>query len=160
MLMMRIVLATVCCRFGSWGLFIKLNFCSDFEHNVWSNFKVEVQAKFEVEILKLMLGRDSEDEIWSRFVFEFMIWPQDVTLVRWTQSSGPLCLWQCLGLCVGIWIEQCLPGIWNQWLIIDVYHAIRFVLLFFLQFHHPVRWLNQFLYFFSWLKIWNCKVHF
>ena len=42
-----------------------------------------------------MLGRDSEDEIWSRFVFEFVIWPQDVTLVRWTQSSGPLCLWQC-----------------------------------------------------------------
>ena len=43
-----------------------------------------------------MLGRDSEDEIWSRFVFEFVIWPQEVTLVRWTQSSGPLCLWQCL----------------------------------------------------------------
>ena len=39
-----------------------------------------------VEILKLMLGRDSEDEIWSRFVFEPVIW---------TQPSGPLCLWQC-----------------------------------------------------------------
>ena len=39
-----------------------------------------------VEILKLMLGRDSEDEIWSRFVFE---------LVIWTQHSGLLCLWQC-----------------------------------------------------------------
>ena len=24
-----------------------------------------------------------------------MIWPQEVTLVRWTQPSGPLCLWQC-----------------------------------------------------------------
>ena len=33
-----------------------------------------------------MLCRDSEDEIWSRFVFE---------LVIWTQPSGPLCLWQC-----------------------------------------------------------------
>ena len=45
--------------------------CSDFEHNVWSNFKVEVQAKFEagvwlifccwcfVEVMKLNLGRDS-----------------------------------------------------------------------------------------------------
>ena len=42
-----------------------------------------------------MLGGDSEDEIWSRFVFEFVIWPQEVTLVRWTQSAGPLCLWQC-----------------------------------------------------------------
>ena len=40
-----------------------------------------------VEILKLMLGRDSEDEIRSRFVFE---------LVIRTQPSGPLCLWQCL----------------------------------------------------------------
>ena len=27
-----------CCRFGRWGLFIKLNFCSDFEHKVWSRF--------------------------------------------------------------------------------------------------------------------------
>ena len=43
-----------------------------------------------------MLSRDSEDEIWSRFVFELVIWPQEVTLVRWTQSSGPSCLWQCL----------------------------------------------------------------
>ena len=30
MLVMRIVLATVCCRFRSLGLVIKLNFCSDF----------------------------------------------------------------------------------------------------------------------------------
>ena len=30
------VLATVCCRFGSWGLVIKLNFCSDSEHKVCS----------------------------------------------------------------------------------------------------------------------------
>ena len=32
MLVMRIVLTTVCCRFGSPGLVITLNFCSDFEH--------------------------------------------------------------------------------------------------------------------------------
>ena len=25
----------LCCRFRSWGLVIKLNFCSDFEHKVW-----------------------------------------------------------------------------------------------------------------------------
>ena len=43
-----------------------------------------------------MLGRDSEDEMWSRFVLELVIWPQEVILVRWTQPSGPLCLWQCL----------------------------------------------------------------
>ena len=35
-----------------------------------------------------MLGRYSEDEIWSRFVFELLIWPNQVAL-------GPLCLWQC-----------------------------------------------------------------
>ena len=35
---MRIVLATICCRFRSWGLVKKLNFCSDFEHKVWSRF--------------------------------------------------------------------------------------------------------------------------
>ena len=39
-----------------------------------------------------MLSRESEDKMWSRFV----IWPQEVTLARWTQFSGPLCLWQCL----------------------------------------------------------------
>ena len=33
----------------------------------------------------LMLVRDSEDELWSRFVWE---------LVIWTQPWGPLCLWQ------------------------------------------------------------------
>ena len=42
-----------------------------------------------------MLSRDSEDEMWSRFVFELVMWPQKVTLARWTQPSGPLCLWQC-----------------------------------------------------------------
>ena len=39
----------------------------------------------------LMLSQDSEDEMWSRFMFEL----QEVTLARWTQPSGPLCLWQC-----------------------------------------------------------------
>ena len=42
-----------------------------------------------------MLGRDSEDEIWSRFVFELVIWHKQATLLSWIQPSGPLCLWQC-----------------------------------------------------------------
>ena len=33
--------------------------------------------------------------MWSGFVFELVIWLQEVTLARWTQPSGPLCLWQC-----------------------------------------------------------------
>ena len=78
-----------------------------------------------VEVMKLNLGRDSEARfgqdfefefywrcwclaeklirfwrwIWSRFMFELVIWPQVVTLIRWTQPSGPLCLWQCLHQC-------------------------------------------------------------
>ena len=39
MLVTRIVLATICGRFRSWGLVKKLNFCSDFEHKVWSRFR-------------------------------------------------------------------------------------------------------------------------
>ena len=46
-----------------------------------------------VEILKFMLDRDG---IWSRLVFELVIWHKEVTLVNWTQPSSPLCLWQCL----------------------------------------------------------------
>ena len=71
MLMIRIVLATVCCRFGSWGLVIKLNFCSDFEQKIWSRFEVEVQAKYWgwslVGILLPMFGWHYEVESWSRF---------------------------------------------------------------------------------------------
>ena len=48
-----IVLATVCCRFGSWGLVIKLNFCSDFQHKVWSG----VLRRSSGEILKLKFGQ-------------------------------------------------------------------------------------------------------
>ena len=33
-----IVLATFCYSFGSWGLVIRPNFCSDLEHMVWSRF--------------------------------------------------------------------------------------------------------------------------
>ena len=125
MLMPRIMLATVCYRFGSWRLVLMQNFCSDFEHKVWSRFwswssgkilklkfgqylAVDVWLRLWgwilVNILKLglvkilslnlvgilMFGRDlevnayrdSELEIWSRFVI-------------WTQPSGLLCLWQC-----------------------------------------------------------------
>ena len=50
-----------------------------------------------------MIGRDSEDEIWSRFVFE---------LVIRTQPSGPLCLWQCLSYELLILLKQAMPGYW------------------------------------------------
>ena len=55
--MMRIVLATICSRFGSWGLVKKLNFCSDFEHKVWSRFRSW-----------------SKGEIWSWSLVSFFCW--------------------------------------------------------------------------------------
>ena len=76
MLVMRIVLATVCCRFGSWGLVIKLNFCPDFEHFSQDCLKLKFRRDFEaevwsvfccwclVDVMKLNLGQDSEVGCW------------------------------------------------------------------------------------------------
>ena len=68
-LVMRIVLATVCCRFGSWGLVINLNFWSDFEH-FGQDFEVEVRARFWswglVSILLMMFNCGYKVESWSR----------------------------------------------------------------------------------------------
>ena len=90
-LMMRIVLATVCCRFGSWRLVLKLHFCSDFKPKGWSKFWSRSSGKtLKLEFVQhfVLFCRVYEEESWSRF------WLQ-VTLARWTQPSGPLCLWQC-----------------------------------------------------------------
>ena len=137
MLMMRIMLATVCCRFGSWGLVIKVNFCSDLEHKVWSRFwswssgmicMVKRFSTLEKSWLScrhwlplsltdsltpslislqfvcdemLLFGWNFEVSAWSRLWRRNLIcfWTCDVThyvtLLRWTQPSGPLCLWQC-----------------------------------------------------------------
>ena len=62
MLVMRIVLITGCCRFGSWGLVIKLTFCSDFEHTVWSRFFNWSSGK----ILKLKFGQSFAADGWLR----------------------------------------------------------------------------------------------
>ena len=66
-----------------------MNLGQDYEARFGQDFKFKFSqdADVWVEILKLMLSRDSEIEVWSRFVFE---------LVIWTQPSGPLCIWQCL----------------------------------------------------------------
>ena len=49
MLVMRIVLSTVCCRFGSWGLVKKLNF-------------IETLGTRLVKILKLKLRQELKQE--------------------------------------------------------------------------------------------------
>ena len=110
MLILRIMLATVC-WFGSWRLVIKLNFCSDFEHKVGQDFKFKFSWNSDAWVkFWSLFNRDSENEIWSRFVFE---------LVIWAQPSGPLCLWQCFDielksaqtiLATGLYISpNCLP---------------------------------------------------
>ena len=37
-------------------------------------------------------------------MFELVIWPQELTLAKWTQPSGPLCLWQCFYQC--LWVTK------------------------------------------------------
>ena len=100
-------------RYWSWssGEILKLKFTQYFAADLW----LRLWRLFLVEILKLRLlkifklkfsrnadiwlnllpSRDYENEIWSRFFSELVIWPKEVSLVTRTQLSGPLCLWQC-----------------------------------------------------------------
>ena len=57
----------------------------EFLHSLQKFYTTTGRNKFQVwvKILKLMLGRDSDYEIWSRFVFE-LVW----TFVSWTQPSA------------------------------------------------------------------------
>ena len=82
---------------------MKFNLGQDSEARFGQDFDDQVlwRGWCLVEILKMMLGRKSEDEIWSRFVFELFKWHLQVILVSWTQPSGPLCLWQCF-----LWAQQ------------------------------------------------------
>ena len=72
MLMMKIVLATVCCILGSWGLVIKPNFCSDFEHKVWSRFWCWSSGK----IFRLAFGQyfaaDVLQRLWNWILVEML----------------------------------------------------------------------------------------
>ena len=96
MLVMRIVLATVCCRFGSWDLVIKLNFCSDFEHKVWSR----IWSWTSSEILKLKFGQYFAAERLGEVMK--LMFDQDlevkVCLKCWDFEHGNLikiCVWTC-----------------------------------------------------------------
>ena len=68
---------------------MKTNFCPDFARKILAkDFEAEVKSIFccwpLVTIMKIILGRDSEamfgqdfeDEIWSRFIWELVIWPK------------------------------------------------------------------------------------
>ena len=60
---------------------MKLNLGQDSEVRFSQYFEFEVQSRCLGEILKLILGRYSEDEICSRFMFELVLRPKKVTLV-------------------------------------------------------------------------------
>ena len=49
---------------------------------------------------RLVFGWDFEVDAWSKFwnLIKICVWTCNMTLARWTQPSGPLCLWQCLTL--------------------------------------------------------------
>ena len=70
-LMQRNVLMTVWCRFGSWSLVIKSNFCSYFEQKVWSRFWSWSSGKIcswsLASFSVLMFCKGYEVESWSRF---------------------------------------------------------------------------------------------
>ena len=82
MLMMRIVLATVCWRFASWGFDIKVTFCSDFEHKIWSRFWSWL----------LMFGWDFVVDSWSRFWrWNFIKFYLNKSLTLWPNLSFQIC---------------------------------------------------------------------
>ena len=95
MLMMRNVLTTVVCRFGSWSLVMKLNFVQTLSTRFGQEFEVEVQAKFWNwslvsilllrlgEVMKWVFGQDFEVKVWSKCwclveILNFGIWSRFV----------------------------------------------------------------------------------
>ena len=88
--MMRIVLTTVCCILRSWGLVIKPNFCSDFEHKVSSGFWSWRSGK----IFKLEFGEyfaaDVLWRLWNWILVEIlkMKFDQDLGLNLWYDPIG------------------------------------------------------------------------
>ena len=109
MLMKRIVLVTVCCRFGSWCLVIKINFCSDFEHKGCSRFWSWSSGKIYSDLL-LMPFSDYEVKSWSRFwswvwsIFWILILVEMLMFGRDFEVDAWLILWNLIQvLCLNLW---------------------------------------------------------
>ena len=118
MLMMKIVLATVCCILGSWGLVIKPNFCSDFQHKVSSRFWSWSSGR----ILKLEFGQyfaaDVLQRLW-RWILVKMLKQGLVNILnfKFSRSGDVWCgFWsECLidilkmkfeqDLCLNLWYD-------------------------------------------------------
>ena len=107
LLLMRIVLATICCRLWCWGSVKKLNFCS--EHKVWLRFWSWSSGKicsWSLAIFLLMFCRGYEVESWLRIVnFKFSR-DTDVWLKFWSW-----CMVEILKmkfdqeLCLNLWYD-------------------------------------------------------
>ena len=104
-------------RFWSWSLNLgrdsEAGFGQDFEFYICRWCFVEVRSWILVEILKLGLVKilnfkfSGDADVWLRFLVDaesrfwrwnsikICVWTCNMTLARWTQPSGPLCLWQC-----------------------------------------------------------------
>ena len=108
---MRIVLATICCRFRSWGLVKQCSyFCSYFEHKVssrfWSSGKIWSWSLGSFSLL--MFCRGYEIESWSRFGQDFealwsFLWRYwclvEVEVNAWSRfwrwNLIKICVWTC-----------------------------------------------------------------
>ena len=114
MLMMKIVLATVCCILGSWGLVIKPNFCSDFEHKVssrfwsWSSgkiFKLEFGQYFAADVLQRLWSWILVEMLklglvfWILSLVELVMFSWDFEVNAgsrfWRWSLIKICVWTC-----------------------------------------------------------------
>ena len=105
-------------RFWCWssGDILKLefvqHFAADVLYRLWSWILVEILKLGLVGWLvwflnlfeRLIIGWevDASSRFWRWNLIKICvwtcIWPTVVTLVSWTQPSGPLCLWQCIVL--------------------------------------------------------------
>ena len=112
-----IVLATVCCRFGSWGLVIKLNFCSDFQHKVWSG----VWRQSSGEILKLKFGQYFAADVWLRLQSWILVKILNLGLVLNRDSK------------IDVWSRF----VWNLWYELNPRVRCAFGNVFFLSMHLP-----------------------
>ena len=63
LLMLRTVLTTVWCRFGSWSLVIQLNFCSQ---GLVKIFKLKFRQDYEAEDFSLKSGQFFAADVWFR----------------------------------------------------------------------------------------------
>ena len=103
MLIVRIMLATVCYRFGSWRLVLNLNFFHTLSTRVGQNFEAGICSAFcrwcFVKDMKLNLGRYSEARFGQDFNFKFA-WDQDLCknlwydlkkLLWWTEVNPRAC---------------------------------------------------------------------